>query len=173
LGDGTLEGTLQCDPPKELGDLPEFGVIFRMDADFDRLRWYGLGPEETYADRQKGAKLGIFETTAQASMAEYLVPQECGNRAGTRRARITDKNGRGLAVWAPQPFNLSLLPYTPHELENAKHPYELPAVHYSVVRLSLVQMGVGGDDSWGAHVHPEFCPHSGRPLTFTFYLKGI
>ena len=47
------------DSVKELGDMPEFGVIMKMDADFDNLEWYGNGPEETYADRQKGAKLGI------------------------------------------------------------------------------------------------------------------
>ena len=173
LGDGTLEGTLHYDPVPGLPEMPEFGVIFRMDADFDRLTWYGLGPEETYADRKKGAKLGIFETTAQDSMAQYLVPQECGNRADTRRARITDAVGRGLAVWAPRPFNLSLLPYTPHELENARHAYELPEAHYSVVKLSLAQMGVGGDDTWGARTHPEFLLPAGQPLEFTFFLRGI
>lgn len=173
LGDGTLEGTLHYDPVPGLSEMPEFGVMFQMDADFDRLQWYGLGEAETYADRKKGAKLGIFETTAQASMAKYLVPQECGNRADTRWARVTDENGRGLALWAPKPFNVSLLPYTPHELENAKHPFELPEVHYSVVRLSLAQMGVGGDDTWGARTHPEFLLPADQPLEFTFFLKGL
>ena len=46
--------------------------------------------------------------------------------------------------------------YTHLELENAMHPYELPQVHYTVVRVAKQQMGVGGDDSWGAQTHPEY-----------------
>ncbi len=46
------------------------------------------------------------------------------------------------------PMMFSALPYTPHEMENAMHPYELPAIHYTVVRAAKAQMGVGGDDSW-------------------------
>ncbi|MCD7708842.1 MAG: DUF4981 domain-containing protein, partial [Clostridiales bacterium] len=54
FADGTVETTLSYDPVKELGDMPEFGMMFMMDADYDRLEWYGLGPEETYADRMRG-----------------------------------------------------------------------------------------------------------------------
>ena len=59
LGDGTIRTRLSCDPAKELGDMPEFGVMFKFDADYDHVKWYGLGPDETYADRMKVAKLGI------------------------------------------------------------------------------------------------------------------
>ncbi|MCQ2540113.1 MAG: DUF4981 domain-containing protein, partial [Acetatifactor sp.] len=58
-GDGTIQVNLGMDPVKENGDLPEFGMLFKMDADYECLEWYGNGPEETYADRQEGAKLGI------------------------------------------------------------------------------------------------------------------
>ena len=54
------------------------------------------------------------------------------------------------------PMMFSALPYTPHELENAKHPYELPQVHYTVVRAALGQMGIAGDDSWMSFTHPEY-----------------
>jgi len=53
-------------------------------------------------------------------------------------------------------MKFSALSYTPHEMENAKHPYKLPPVHYTVIRAIGEQMGVGGDDSWGANVHPEY-----------------
>ncbi len=172
LGDGTLEATLSYTPVKGLCEMPEFGVMFKMDADFDQLEWYGLGPVETYADRRRGAKLGLWHATAESSMAQYLVPQECGNRAGTRWAKVTDANGRGLLLWADAPMNVSLLPWTPHELENAAHPYELPQAHYSVVRVSLAQMGIGGDTSWGARTHPEFLLDVSKPLTFTFRMRG-
>ena len=55
--DGWIKTTLNCAAAAELGDMPEFGVIFRFSADYDHVKWYGLGPAETYADRKKGAKL--------------------------------------------------------------------------------------------------------------------
>ena len=70
-------------------------------------------------------------------------------------------------------MNFSALPYTPHELENAKHPYELPEVHYTVVRVSSEQMGVAGDDSWGARTHEEFLVDVSKKKEFTFTFKGI
>ena len=70
-------------------------------------------------------------------------------------------------------MEFSALPYTPHEVENAMHPYELPAVHYTVVRVSKQQMGVGGDDSWGAKTHPEYLLDTSEKMTFTFTFKGI
>jgi len=66
----------------------------------------------------------------------------------------------------------SALPYTPHELENALHPYELPQTHYTVVRAALGQMGVAGDDSWGALTHDEFLLDAGRRMEFTFSFTG-
>ncbi|MEG1699631.1 MAG: hypothetical protein RR271_08425, partial [Oscillospiraceae bacterium] len=70
-------------------------------------------------------------------------------------------------------ISFSALPYTPHEIENAKHAYELPKVHYTVVRAAKQQMGVGGDDSWGACTHPEYLIDASKPMEFTFSFKGI
>lgn len=171
-GDGTIETTLAMDPVKELGDMPEFGVILKMDADYDNLEWYGNGPEETYADRRKGAKLGIYRNRVGDNMARYMVPQECGNKTEVRYAKVTDEKGRGL-LFAGRGMSFSALPYTPHELENAAHANELPQVHYTVIRAALAQMGVGGDDSWGARVHDEYLLPADRRLEFTFWFKGI
>lgn len=171
-GDGTIETTLAMDPVKELGDMPEFGVIMKVDADYDNLEWYGNGPDETYADRQKGAKLGIYRNKVADNMARYMVPQECGNKTEVRYAKVTDAKGRGL-LFAGKGMSFSALPYTPHELENAAHANELPQVHYTVIRAALGQMGVGGDDSWGARVHDEYLLPADRRLEFTFCFKGI
>lgn len=171
-GDGTVETKLTYDPVEGLPDMPEFGMMFKLNADYDNVEWYGYGPEETYADRRHGAKLGIYKNKAADNMAKYLVPQECGNKVGVRYAKVTDDRGRGL-LFSGDELSFSALPYTPHELENAAHPYELPQVHYTVVRVALAQMGVGGDDSWGAWVHPEYHIDVTKPLEFTFRFKGI
>ncbi len=171
-GDGRVQTTLAYDPVKELGDMPEFGMLFQLSADYDHVEWYGNGPEETYEDRKEGAKLGIYRNLVKDNMAQYLVPQECGNKTGVRYAKITDRKGRGL-LFTGDRINFSALPYTPHELENARHSFELPEVHYTWVRASMQQMGVGGDDSWGAPVHPEYLIDVGGKLEFTFTFQGI
>ena len=171
-GDGRIKTTLSYDPVKELKDMPEFGMIFKFNADYDNVEWYGNGPEETYEDRKEGAKLGIYKNHVMDNMAEYLVPQECGNKTDVRYGKITDRKGRGI-LFTGDSMSFSALPYTPHEIENAKHAYELPEVHYTVVRVSKQQMGVGGDDSWGAPVHPEYHIDADRRLEFTFTFKGI
>ena len=175
-GDGRVKTTLSYDPVEELGDMPEFGVIFKFDADYDHVKWYGLGPEETYADRKRGAKLGIYENLVKDNLARYVVPQECGAKEGVRYASVTDRTGRGMLFEMDEksgPMMFSALPYTPHELENAKHPYELPQVHCTVVRAALGQMGVGGDDSWGAKPHPEYLLDAGKKIKFSFSFRGI
>ena len=79
-----LKQTLTYDPVKELGDMPEFGVMFKFNADYDHVEWYGLGEAETYADRKHGAKLGIYKNMVADNMAHYMVPQECGAKRRRR-----------------------------------------------------------------------------------------
>ena len=172
FGDATVETTLSYDPVKELSDMPEFGVIFKLDADYNKVTWYGMGPEETYTDRRKGAKLGLYENQVADNVARYMVPQECGNKTGVRWAKVTDRKGRGM-LFAGDQMEFSALPWTPHEMENAAHPFELPEVHYTVVRVAAQQMGVGGDDSWGAKTHEEYLLDTKNKMKFTFSFKGI
>lgn len=172
FGDGTIETTLSYDPVKELGDMPEFGMMFKLDADYDTVKWYGLGPQETYEDRQHGGKYGVYENKVADNIAEYLVPQESGNKCRVRYAKVMDKKGRGMLFFGDE-LSFSALPYTPHELENAAHHFELPPVHYTVVRVAKKQMGVGGDDSWGSHTHPEYLLDASEKMEFTFCFSGI
>ena len=176
FGDGRVKTTLIYEPVKELGDMPEFGVIFKFNADYDRVEWYGLGETETYSDRKKGAKLGIYANKVADNMARYMVPQECGAKEEVRWAKVTDRKGRGMLFEMDEnngPMMFSALPYTPHEMENAMHPYELPEVHYTVVRVAKDQMGVGGDDSWGARTHEEYLLKTDKKMEFSFVFKGL
>ena len=131
-----------------------------------------MGPEETYSDRCHGAKLGIYRNKVTDNMAKYLMPQECGNKVGVRYAKVTDEQGNGL-LFEGNEMEFSALPYTPHELENAMHDFELPNIHHTVVRAAKAQMGVGGDDSWGSSVHPEYLLDVSSKMKFEFSLKGI
>ena len=172
FGDGLVQVTLRYDPVEELKDMPEFGMMFKMDADYSYLEWYGNGPAETYADRRQGAKLGIYRNLVQDNVAKYMVPQECGNKTAVRYAKVTDGRGRGL-LFVGDKMNFSALPWTPHEMENAMHSYELPEVHYTVIRAAMGQLGIGGDDSWGSTPHEEYRIDVSKPLEFTFAFKGL
>lgn len=157
-----------------LPDLPVFAVSFKMPARYGELKWYGMGPEENYIDRCHGARLGCFETLAADSDSDYLVPQESGNRTGVRSLRVLDDSQTGLLIQAPdgQPLECRVSPYTAFELEHARHWYELPPVHYTVVTVAGRQMGVGGDDSWGAPVHEEYRIPADRNMKFEFWLRA-
>ncbi len=174
-GDGSIRMTLSYDPVEGLKDMPEFGIIFKMNADYHNLKWYGYGPEETYSDKMQGAKLSMFEGKAETQLAPYLLPQESGNHAGVRFASVTDERGRGLllATEIPDGMSFSALPWTPHEIENAAHHYELPPIHYTVVRASLGQLGIAGDNTWGSLTHPEFKLPVDKKVEFSVMMRGI
>jgi beta-galactosidase len=148
-------------------------MLMKIDGGYDRLEWYGDGPEETYVDRNRGAKLGIYRSSIADQMTPYIRPQEAGNHTGVRWAKVTDEAGHGLLFSSECGMEFSALPYTPYEMENAGHPNELPAPLFTVIRPALMRMGVGGDNAWGAKTHPEYrLPTQGKQM-FTFYFKGI
>ncbi|MBO2516395.1 MAG: hypothetical protein CW338_03845 [Clostridiales bacterium] len=169
---GKVEVSMAYDPVKELGDMPEFSLMFRLNADYDQLKYYGLGPAENYCDRHEGARLGIWKTNAKENFTPYLRPQECGNRTGVRWAEVTDYKGRGIR-FSGDGIEFSMLPWTPHEIENALHENELPPVQYTIVRVIKQQMGVGGDDSWGARTHDEYLLDVTKRIEFTFAFEPV
>ena len=167
-GDGTIriQGTYQG--VNGLPELPVYGMDFKLKKDLNRFEYFGFGPEENYIDRNKGARLGLFTSNAVENMSNYLVPQECGNRTNTRFVKVVNKENKGLCFsYEKEPFEFSVLPYSAYELENALHKEELPRVNYTWVRILAKQMGVGGDDSWGAPVHSRYLIPSDKDISFT------
>ena len=171
-GDGAIHVEATYHGQKGLPTMPCFGMNFKLKERYHNFRFYGYGPEENYWDRMDGARLGIFGGTAQENLSRYMVPGECGNRMGNRWLEVTDDNGFGLRFEAEgAPFESSVLPYSCYELENAMHVYELPTPHYTWVRINAAQMGIGGDDSWGAPVQSQFWLNSDEDRTLKFTLK--
>ena len=169
-GDGAIRVEADYHAVPGLPSLPAFGMNFKLKERYHNFSFYGCGPDENYLDRCAGARLGIFSGTAQDNLSAYMVPGECGNRMGTRWLTVTDDNGVGLKFSAEEtPFESSVLPYSCYELENAMHVYELPKPHYTWVRIMGCQMGIGGDDSWGAPVQRQYWLDSDvdRKLVFT------
>ncbi|MDU3722944.1 MAG: beta-galactosidase small subunit, partial [Clostridium celatum] len=149
-----------------------FGMIFTVPCIYENITWFGKGKEENYCDRNKGARFGVHKNKVSDNLSKYVIPQECGNKTDVKWVSVTDNLENGLIIKGDN-FNFSALPYTPHELENAYHHYELPKVYHTVIRVSLMNSGIGGDDSWGAMPHDEYLIPSNRDMTFKFTIKGI
>ena len=172
--DGRLGVKAEYPGVKGLADIPVFAMDFKMKKQYDKFTFYGMGPDENYIDRNNGARLGVYTSTANDNFTKYLNPQECGNRTGIRYVDVYEENGTGLNFKAnKQPFEMSVLPYNAYELDNAMHREELPESTYTWVRIAAKQMGVGGDDSWGAPVHQEFKISSEEVMTLEFIINSL
>ena len=173
-GDGKIHVHALYKGTDGLPEMPAFGMDMKLKARYDRVRYYGRGPEENYLDRREGARLGVYSYQAADNLSTYLFPQECGNRMDVRWVEVTDADGQGLRFETEGvPFENSVLPCSAYELEAATHREELPKAHYSWVRILESQMGVGGDDSWGAPVHEEYRLSSDIDRNIKFTIQKV
>jgi beta-galactosidase len=155
-GDVVVEANYRPGEAK-LPELPKFGMQALVPGRFSHITWYGLGPQETYWDRKTGAAVGLFGGTVAEQVHPYVRPQETGNKEEVRWVALTDEQGAGLLASGMPLLTVSAWPFPQAVLEAATHIHELPE-RTGVVTLNLDyrQMGVGGDNSWGARTHPEY-----------------
>jgi beta-galactosidase len=170
---GEVEICEELMPGEGLPEIPEVGMLLVLDGSFQNLCWFGRGPHESYWDRQESAKVGIHSGRVIDQLVPYIRPQECGNKTEVRWLEITDDNGTGILISGKPTVEACVLPYTPTELEEYDHFYKLPDSGRVVVRVNYRQMGVGGDNSWGARTHPEFTLPADRKYVYAYTLKGI
>ena len=156
-----------------LPEIPEVGLFMEIPGDFNCVTWYGRGPEENYQDRRTGSAVGVYRKTVEDLFFDYIKPQETGNRTDVRWVRLTDERGTGLLAVGLSEIEFNALRYTPWELDSKAHPYELEKSPHINLRLNCCQMGVGGDNSWGARPHPEFTLYPDRLYAFAFRLSPI
>ena len=143
---------------------PRLGVQVRLPRPVDRARWYGLGPGESYADTCAGVRIGEWRAGADDLETPYVVPQENGNRSGTRWVEATDRAGAGLRIGAESPFCFSLHRHDTPDLDRAMHPHELRERPFMTLNLDVAQNGIGSN-SCGPEVLPQ---HRLMPGPFRF-----
>ncbi|MDO5980200.1 glycoside hydrolase family 2 TIM barrel-domain containing protein [Flavivirga spongiicola] len=141
---------------KKLSEMPRFGMQTEIDSSFNKVQWYGRGPHESYWDRKTAANVDVFSSMVNELDYNYLRPQEHGNRAGVRWASFQNREGLGLLIVGKPLLNISAWPYKQIDLENANHPYEIPSRNTTTLNIDYKQMGVGGDNSWGAKAHEKY-----------------
>jgi beta-galactosidase len=144
-----------------LPEIPRFGMTMILPAEFDKISWYGRGPHENYWDRKTGAAIGTYKGTVMEQYHPYIRPQENGNKTDVRWVALTNDKGMGLLA-----VGMPLLSISAHHFLNEdfdpglkkqqRHTYHLKKRDLVTLNIDYKQMGVGGDDSWGARPHEEY-----------------
>ncbi len=123
--------------------LPRFGLRFAMDKTYENLSYFGMGPMESYCDKNLASYMGIFENKVCNEMVDYIKPQENGNHYNTRWSCVDDGE-YGIRIEADgTEFEFSAIPYTSHELSTKAHNFELPESNKTVVSVDYKNSGIG------------------------------
>ncbi|MDH6620398.1 beta-galactosidase [Streptomyces sp. SAI-135] len=154
--------------------IPEVGTILFLPRRLDRLHYYGRGPEENHWDRNDGTDVGLWSGTVAEQWTSYIRPQENGNKTDVRWAALTGPDGVGLLVSGEPLLEVNASHFTPEDLSNGvRHDYQLTPRDAVVLRVNHRQMGVGGDNSWGAHTHDEYKLFADRDYAYTYRLRPL
>ena len=136
--------------------LPRFGVEFLMPEENESLRYFGRGPVESYRDKRHASRQGLFETTVTDHFEHYVRPQENCAHADTRWMLVSSVAGQGLlAVTTGKDFSFNCSHFTPAQLTETAHDYELVPMKETCVNLDMIQSGIGSN-SCGPGLYPHW-----------------
>ncbi|MEQ9286010.1 MAG: glycoside hydrolase family 2 TIM barrel-domain containing protein [Cyclobacteriaceae bacterium] len=163
----------------ERTQLPRFGVNLVLPQAYDQVEWYGRGPHENYQDRKTSALVGNYTASVADLYFPYIRPQENGYRTEVRWLGFTNDAGYGVGILAQG----DLLGFNAHhqynedfdegEVKVNKHTIDVTKREIVNVNIDYKQMGVGGDNSWGAHPHDEYKINPNDKLKYSFVIKPI
>ncbi len=153
---GVIDISFEMDIPNKAPNIPRIGLQFEMDKTLQQIDWYGRGPHENYLDRKTSAAVGIYRSTVKEWITPYVRPQENANRTDIRWIRFSGNNKSIRFTSAGNLFAVSAWPYTQQTLESTAHDFELKEDTNTILNIDCVQMGVGGDNSWGLPVLNQY-----------------
>ncbi|WP_157208986.1 glycoside hydrolase family 2 TIM barrel-domain containing protein [Mariniflexile maritimum] len=155
FGNGKIQVDYTSTIDENAPNIPKIGMQFDISNQYKNVTYFGKGPQANYQDRQTGAFVGLHKGDANTMHYGYAVPQEYGNHMGTRWFKIQNDSGKGFMVKSENPLNFSVLPYSTNNIEVAKHTNELIERDVLTVNIDLIQMGVGGDNTWSFRAEPH------------------
>ena len=123
--------------------LPRFGIEFLMPEGFENLKYFGMGPYESYIDKKLASKMGVYSAKVYEHFEHYVRPQENMAHTDTRWAYVSNLNGHGLVFSGDFSFNCSH--FTPKMLTETAHDYELEPLRETVVNLDYRHAGIGSN----------------------------
>jgi beta-galactosidase len=154
----------------KIPEIPRMGMQMQLPQELTNLTWLGRGPHENYIDRKTSADVGLYESTVADQYTPYIRPQENGYKTDIRWLTLTDDNGTGVLVSGDPLFCFAALNNIHDDFESpgklsmyrkdAKtantHTIDVKPRDLINLNIDLGQMGVGGDNSWGALIHPQY-----------------
>jgi beta-galactosidase len=161
----------------ELPELPKFGNDIILKKEFENIIWYGRGPHESYWDRKTGAKIGVYSSTVWEQYHPYVRPQENGNKTDVRWLIIHNKENKGLMFIGDSLINVTAHNFDKNLLErdyefSPKHGNEIKKGEIISLNIDHQQMGVGGDNTWGARTHSKYTLPP-KPFSYTYKIIPI
>lgn len=160
---GAIQVSMHFIPGKQaLKEMPRLGMRMILPAEYEMMTWLGRGPQENYADRKTGSLVGLYNATVWDQFHPYVRAQETANHCDVRWVALRNAAGEGLLVTGEEPLSVSAWNFPIEDIEY--RPSQVERRHGgSIVKKDMVwlnidhkQMGVGGDNTWGAQVHPEY-----------------
>lgn len=159
----------------DLPDPPRVGMQFRTPATLDRIRWYGRGPWENYADRKTAALIGEWQGMLADQYHGYARPQESGTKQDVRWIALEDRAGAGLRVTGERPLAVNALPFPYADLMEKPparaHSSDIRPHGEGTLLIDAAQSGVGGDTGWSVDGRPHMKYRVPlKPLDWSFTL---
>jgi beta-galactosidase len=144
-----------------LSEIPRLGMQLQIHEGFNQVTWLGRGPFENYEDRKYAAHVGIYSSTVDELNYAYIRPQETGYRTDVRWMALQNDKGVGLLVVGNPFFCFGASHFSRDDFENGfekeqKHSTDIKKHPWTSLNIDYKQMGVGGDNSWGALPHPQY-----------------
>jgi beta-galactosidase len=169
---GIIKVDYWLDVKSGIPNIPKVGMQGGINKNYTQIEYFGRGPSENYIDRRYGSDVGVYNQNIYDFIEPYVVPQENGNRTDVRWMYLSDpKTKDGLLIVADSLLSMSAWPYTEENIESAKHTNKLKVADYITLNIDLVQMGVGGNDSWSEVAAPlEQYQIKAQPYHYSFYI---
>lgn len=179
LANGNVEVNMHFMPGnKALPEMPRLGMRMILKGDYDQMTWLGRGPQENYADRKSGYLIGKYSASVWEQYHPYVRAQETANKCDVRWFTLASKAGAGIRVEGAEPLSVSAwnfpqddLLYVPSTIEH-RHGGCVDKKDMVWVNIDHLQMGVGGDNTWGAMVHPEYTI-TPKEWSYSFTIKNL
>lgn len=174
-GNGVIKVDYELNVKPGLPNIPKIGMQLGTAPSNQQITYFGRGPMENYTDRNYGTDIGLYQQDIHEFADSYVVPQEYANRTDVRWMSLRDPaKGNGLLVVADSLLSMSAWPFTEENIGNAKHTNKLVKAPYITLNIDLVQMGVGGNDSWSDVAAPlEKYQVKAKDYHYSFYLVPL
>ena len=141
---GKIDADIAVTKDDEFPDLPRFGVRMFLDKKLSAVRYFGMGPQESYCDKHQAASHGLYHANVDDLHEDYIRPQENGSHYDCEYVELNNSR-YGIVASAEKAFSFNASYYTQEELEKKTHNYELIESDSVVFCVDYALNGIGSN----------------------------